>query len=147
VRKEKSFINDSLLILASLFYNNEPVKGRTRFQKMIFLLKEKYDVPFTFKFKPYYYGPYSEEISDVLALLTALKFMEEKTEYLGMGVTRYNYQLTDKGKNHVCIFRENAAESDLIVIGKLQEDIAKINEMQTIELISKAKALMASSGK
>ena len=145
MRKEKLLINNTSLILASLFYNNEPIRGRTRLQKMVYLLKEKYKIPFTLKFKPYYYGPYSEELSDNIALLIALKFTEETTEYLGMGLNRHNYQLTDKGKKYICRFTEIAGEDTEKIIEKLQRDIAEINELPTSELISKAKALMAKS--
>jgi uncharacterized protein YwgA len=143
VRKPKFSLDDSSLLLATMFFNNQPVRGRTRFQKMIYLLKEKYEIPFDANFKPYYYGPYSEEIADILTLLNALKFTEEKTEYLGMGITRYKYQLTDKGKKYINKLKENALLEDKKIIGKLEKYVAKINEMPTYELVSKAKSLMA----
>jgi uncharacterized protein YwgA len=139
--------NDITLLLATIAFNNKPIRGRTRFQKMIFLLKEKYKVPFSFKFKPYYYGPYSDDFAEILSLLKALNLTEEKAEYIGAGATRYNYQLTDKGQKYVCKFKENAGVEDREVLVELERDVLEINQLQTPELISKAKALMANSGK
>jgi uncharacterized protein YwgA len=145
--KEELKNNDVALLLATLSYNDKPIRGRTRFQKMIFLLKEKYKVPFSFKFKPYYYGPYSDDFADILSLLKALNLTEEKAEYVGVGATRYNYQLTDKGQKYVCRFIESAEGHEQEILRNLENDIREINQLQTPELISKAKALMANSGK
>jgi uncharacterized protein YwgA len=142
-RKEKLDTNDIGLLLAAICFNNKPVKGRTRFQKMVFLLKEEYKIPFNFEFRPYYYGPYSDDFSDVLGLLTALNLTEEKTEYVGVGQTRYNYQLTDKGRKYVSKFRIRAEEDEQRILEQLKNSIMEINKLKTPELIKKAKSLMA----
>lgn len=145
MREEKGVAADKiLLILASLFYSDSSIRGRTRFQKIVFLLKEKYGISFDFEFKPYYYGPYSEELSDTLSLLTALKFVEEDAEYLGMGITRYDYQLTQRGKRYFEAAQRDAREGTRRIIKKLGKDIMRVSLLPTPELISKAKALMKS---
>jgi len=143
VKGEKEAGTDKiLLILASLFYNNNSIRGRTKFQKIIFLLKEKYGISFDFEFKPYYYGPYSEELSDTLSLLTALKFLEEHAEHLGMGITRYDYRLTERGRRYFEMAQKDSRENTRKVIREIRKDIAQVNVLPTPELISKAKSLM-----
>ena len=143
MREEKGRTGDKILpLLASLFYYNSPIRGRTRFQKIVFLLKEKYGISFDFEFKPYYYGPYSEELSDTLSLLTALKLVEEDTEHLGVGITRYDYRLTEKGKKYFEIAQKEAREDTTLIIKKIRRDIIRVSGLQTPELVSRAKALM-----
>lgn len=49
---------------------NEPVVGRTRLVKLLFLLKEAFKVrSIPYQFTPYYYGPFSTEIYRDLMLL------------------------------------------------------------------------------
>lgn len=143
MRQEKGSTRDKILpLLASLFYNSDPVRGRIRFQKTIFLLKEKYGIAFDFDFKPYYYGPYSEELSDTISLLTALNLVEEDVEHLGMGMTRYDYRLTAKGKRYFVMAKKKVGENTKRTIRKIQKDIAQVNVLSTQELVAKAKAVM-----
>jgi len=139
---KKSFLDDIFLILATLFYRRVSLKGRTRFQKTVFLLKEKFDVSFTFKFRPYYYGPYSEDLADMISILKAVAVIEEKPQRLGVGIIRYNYQLAEKGKTWFNKFRQLAEEETLEKLGKLKGNIREINRMTTRDLISTAKALI-----
>jgi uncharacterized protein YwgA len=68
------------------------IKGRKRFQKLAFLLKEKKNIEIPYRFIPYLYGPYSKELQIDLALLCSLGFVEEEHhDYY------YSYRLTQKG--------------------------------------------------
>lgn len=140
--KENSVSDNILLTLASLFFHKEPVKGRTRFQKTIFLLQRQYGVSFDFYFRPYYYGPYSEDLSDLVFFLRALDFVEETTDYLGMRVIRYNYQLTEKGERYFKILEKNAERETRKAITNLERKISRVRKLSTPELISRSKSLM-----
>lgn len=134
--------NDALFFLASLFYYKKPIRGRTRLQKIMFLLKERHGIPFDFYFRPYYYGPYSDELSDLISLSTALNLAEEKAEFLKPGIIRYNYELTEKGKRCLEKFKENLDDETLKVVSKLKDDVAELSGLSTTELVSMSKALM-----
>ena len=69
-------LSDLLLLLVVLRELGQVV-GRTRLQKIVYLLREMYQIPFRFRFKPYFYGPYSEDLSDAIENLTALGVIEE----------------------------------------------------------------------
>lgn len=131
-----------LLVLASMAFYNKPIQGRTRFQKIVYLLKKKSQIPFDFNFKPYYYGPYSEELSDLITFLTALKLTEENTEHLGKGIVRYNYELTDKGRRYFEKFKGSAYKDTLVTVKKLKKVVSDLRTLPTTKLISEAKSLM-----
>jgi len=144
-KEKKEHVSDNImLILASLFFHKKPIKGRTRFQKTIFLLQRNYGVPFDFNFRPYYYGPYSEELSDMVFLLRALNFVEETTDYLGMGIIRYNYQLAEKGKKYFKMLENNAERDTRKTITNLEKKILKVSKLSTPDLISRSKLLVKS---
>jgi len=137
----KRFLDDALLLLATLYHRKSSLKGRTRFQKTIFLLKEKFDVDFSFKFRPYYYGPYSEDLADFISILEAVGLLEEIPERRGKGIFRYNYKLTEKGKAYFKKFKSSAKNETLEGLEKLRKDIVEINQLTTRNLIATAKAL------
>jgi uncharacterized protein YwgA len=142
-RKEKEVTpNNILLVLASLSLYGKPIEGRTRLQKIVFLLKNKYGLPFSFDFKPYYYGPYSEELSDLVSLLRALGFAEEKTDHFGLDQIRYDYVLTEKGKGYLEKYSKASGKDTKQTIRKLRRCISKLSLLPTPELISEAKSLM-----
>jgi len=124
----KQFSDDILLVLAALFHRRTSLKGRTRFQKTIFVLKEEYDIPFTFKFRPYYYGPYSEDLTDLVFTLKAIKLLDEIPQKMSRDIVRYNYQLTKKGKKYFKVFKRSAKEETLEAIERLKENIPQINQ-------------------
>lgn len=134
--------NDALLLLASLFYYGKPIRGRTRLQKIIYLLKTRYKIPFSFNFRPYYYGPYSDELSNLISFLNALNFTEERAEFLDLGIIRFNYTLTEKGKKYVENTEKNLDDETLRIIKKLKESIKELSTVDTPKLIAEAKILM-----
>lgn len=131
--------SDIAFLLLSLFYNRKAVKGRTRFQKTIYLLKHKYKIPFGFNFRQYYYGPYSDDLADTLSLLEAADLVKERGEMLGIDVVRYNYELTEKGQEFC---RELASKVKKEVLArKLKESVEELHQIQTPELISLSKKI------
>lgn len=134
--------NDALLLLASILHYNKPIPGRTRLQKIIFLLKNLYGIPFSFSFRPYYYGPYSDELSNLMSFLNAINFTEEKVELIEPGIIRFNYTLTERGKKYVENVEKNLDKETLEIVEKLKKSIAELSIQDTPTLIAKAKSLM-----
>jgi len=71
---------DEIVILTLKYLSNEEgeVEGRTLLQKTIYFLNEKLNLKIPFI--PYYYGPYSEKVSDALQLLISVGMIEEKVD-------------------------------------------------------------------
>jgi uncharacterized protein YwgA len=65
--------------------------GRTRLQKMVFLLGEEQGIKL-FKYTPYYYGPYSFDLRDLLDELKFYGWAVEDSDACG-----YYYDITDEG--------------------------------------------------
>lgn len=90
--------------------SGESIEGRTRLQKLIFLIQKRANknknsgIPDEYEFVPYDYGPFSKEIYDDIDKLVSRGLVEERPEKLDDGVITYNYTLTDKGREFV---REN----------------------------------------
>lgn len=100
------------LLPASLLYadGQENIIGRTRIQKLAFLIEMEYQSsqgismplnPGSFNFEPYDYGPFSKELYDVLEDMDRQGLIEEDEQEYREGKTRYEYELTEKGKDFV----------------------------------------------
>jgi len=93
-------------ILLLLHYLGE-IKGSTRLEKLLFLLKEKFEVvdkPF-YKFEPYYFGPFSAEILGDVKLLRDMglieienEVFEPRSQFSDAIFIRKAYKLTEDGK-------------------------------------------------
>jgi uncharacterized protein YwgA len=126
---------DIFLILL-LLHLNKKVQGRTRFQKTVCLLKHKYQIPFSFNFRSYYYGPYSEDLADTLSLLQGTNLIKEVSEPLSEGIIRYTYRLTERGES---IIKSTISTVDKKILTKMEKDIEEIQKISTPELIALAK--------
>lgn len=81
----------------------EPVRGRTRFQKMMFLLREEMGKmgkggSVELGFVPHHYGPYSRHLQDDIEALIGEGLIEEKGEPGQSGQYMYRYRTTRKGE-------------------------------------------------
>ncbi len=93
-------VRQVLPLLLTFAINKEPIVGRTRFQKMIFLLlqharffKNRYD------FNPHDYGPYSQELQDDIDYLIVENYLSEEKRTIDEGKIRYEYSITREGSS------------------------------------------------
>ncbi len=93
----------NIFLLLSMFHftNQKKIEGRKRLQKFVCILKHGSEVPFSFNFKPYYYGPYSEELTEAVDTLVGLGLLTEKKEIFNSGISKYVYELTPQGNDKV----------------------------------------------
>ncbi len=80
-----------------------PIKGRTRFQKMIFLfqveMSEKYpNRGLDYGYIPYHYGPYSSKLQEDVDDLIADGYLQQKAYQDRLGNYFYEYKPTAKGE-------------------------------------------------
>ena len=79
----------------------ERANGKTYLQKMCFFVGQL--VGLDMGYRAHYYGPYSDEISNEIAFLNANGYVFESRRHSGMAdsrgweVTRFDYQLSDRG--------------------------------------------------
>lgn len=93
---------DEVVILTLNYSDEKMIAGRTLLQKTLYFLNEMLDLGVDFT--PYYYGPYSTEITEVTSSLKATGIIDERVERFpafNFRVTYeprlYRYQLTDIG--------------------------------------------------
>ena len=82
------------------------LQGRTLLQKRAFFVTELIGNDFGLRFDAHYYGPYSATVEGTTTQLKNLGFLQESstgfgTVREGFEVRRYNYSLTDDGKQLV----------------------------------------------
>jgi uncharacterized protein YwgA len=98
-----------LLPLALMYAGDgEPIEGRTRLQKLVFLMQKRLEEagedPLQsddYEFVPYDYGPFSKELYDDLDETIARGMVEGREEDLGEDKVKYDYEIQDQGKQWV----------------------------------------------
>ncbi len=102
----------TLVPLYILYCMDGEIRGRTRFQKLVFLTKEKVkekNQDIDIEFSRLYYGPFSRDLMTSLKTQSQEGTVKEQLEETSYGLT-YIYKLTDPGRNLV----ENAVKKKLI---------------------------------
>jgi len=119
------------------------VKGRTRLQKITYLLKEKYGFSLSYKFMPYYYGPYADDMQNTIDTLSRLDIIKVETVFFSEGRFLYVHTLTEEGKRLSNeIEREIPKEEE----ERLWNAIDELNKLENDDLIRKAKELRKEKG-
>lgn len=106
------------------------IAGRTLLQKTLYFLNEKLELGLDFV--PYYYGPYSTEITEVTSSLKASGIVEEKVETflpfnfnVAFEPRRYIYQLTGMGRQIAGLIRDRNSEK----AKRIKQVIEKMKEL------------------
>jgi len=140
-------IDTDVALLIAVFgsHDNGKIEGRTRIQKEICLLKFQSEIPFTFNYKSYYYGPYSEDLSETINTLVGVKLLKETMVSVGYNSYRYVYSLTEQGKK----LSDKLFATKEPLIAKIKREIEKLEIIGTPELVllAKAKSGMESTAK
>lgn len=98
-----------VLPLALLYGSEEhQIEGRTRFQKLTFLMQKEGNLDTleptdTYRFEPYDYGPFSTGLYDDLDALIEKGLIDERVEEIDNeeGVVKYEYQLQPDGRQFI----------------------------------------------
>lgn len=84
----------SLLTIARLIEELGGVEGRTRFQKIIHLLGERFPSEFRQSFTLHYFGPFSRELASEMDFLISAKLVAEECPEDGTDAP-YRYRVAD----------------------------------------------------
>lgn len=126
-------VNKALLPLALIYANKnqKPIDGATRFQKLVFLAQEEFDVQSIlgdeYEYQADKYGPFSPEFATALDQLQNKGFLEKEEETTRAGNEKHTFKLTGKGRQ---------------AVRKLQAE----EEDQIRELLDKSSLLMENYG-
>jgi len=137
--KQESEMSRMDIILMMLYNNNGKslsIRGKTRLQKLVFLVqKELEDIGYKsrYAFRPYLYGPYSQELYTDITWLKMNDYIEVKKEFnedIGL-ITNFN--ATDKGKGYVANLLK--APYYHLLYGVIANVIKKYGEMSLEKLV------------
>ncbi len=138
-----SFTPTELIMLLIRNSREQRIKGRTRFQKIVFLLEEQ-GINFGYQFKPYLYGPYSRDLQDNITMLTELRLITEESEEIkfdGIIFDRYTYSLSEEGRGIIERIERNNPDTSR----RMEELIDNIQDLSTGSLILSSKYIMSES--
>ena len=131
-------MSSSIFLLLAIFHyaGQKRIDGRKKLQKLVCILKYGYNIPFSYDFRPYYYGPYSEDLTDAVDTLIGLRVLMESKKTLSSGIVKYMYELTPQGKEKAKQIIKNIQDIDLDRFKKL---IKELNDKQTRDLVLESK--------
>ncbi|MHA1757760.1 MAG: hypothetical protein ACTSVV_13375 [Promethearchaeota archaeon] len=111
---------EEFLILFFGFSPNKKVNGKTRFQKLIYLLNDEFKIFNNLHYFRYYYGPYSEDLEIALSNLRTNEYIDEKIIYLNVFLSKYqiNRSLSEKGRD---VFKLLKKEKEKTTIDKMKK--------------------------
>jgi len=90
-------ISDLFLILLRNIRDDYSIKGRTKIQKIMFILKSEFNLPQNFNYFLYTHGPYSITLQDEIDTLTTFGLVSE-TVMRAQDYLTYRYSLTGQGQ-------------------------------------------------
>ncbi len=93
-------MNESTDLVLRLLNELDTVEGRTMMQKIVFIIKAKFDQFHDFAFSIHYYGPFSRDLTEELDTLRLQGLIEEVPKQL-QDFVRYDIKLTDEGKRKI----------------------------------------------
>ena len=89
-------------VLMYLLQRAGVVEGKTRLQKLVFLVQEEQKVSLHYRFKPYHRGPLSfglqKDVNSLVNQGIVIEYVREFTDVSGEIRKRYDYMLSDLGK-------------------------------------------------
>lgn len=128
-------MNDIDFLLLILYYHDNYIEGRKRLQKIVCILKEKYGIPFSYVFRSYFYGPYSESLSSTLDTLVSGDIIDEEVDVIDEDEEIYQYVYRLKEENLI----ENIISKDIPTSEKIKSAIGQLKELNTNELVKLSK--------
>jgi uncharacterized protein YwgA len=131
--------SDISYLLATFALSGGTIEGRKRLQKIICVLKHQYDVPFSYNYIPYHYGPYAENLASTIDMLVGIGFLEEQQNVMFDDIIQYIYKLTPEGKKFAERSMAQMKKQDPELLGKMTEAVAEMNDMSIADLVKLSK--------
>lgn len=90
-------------------------------------------------FEPNFYGPYSYELADTVDTLVAAGLLEQNITHLSSGDRRYDYTLTEEGKELFRKIRSTPDFRNTEMMTRLTARVKKLRKMSIPEVTDLAK--------
>lgn len=115
------------------------IEGATRFQKLMFILKEGFEISMPHIYIKYHYGPFSSQLRDEINFYVENGFIDANSECLGENsegypIVKTTYTLTESGR---AVVKDNFSDEDKV---KFKQVVDEWNNRPLKEVITKAKS-------
>ena len=130
------------LLLKILSEMDSPIHGRTRLQKIVFILRSRFGKFRDYSFSLYYYGPFSTDLAKVLDDLLMEGLVKEKPVELG-DLTRFDISITREGRESV---PSSLAAAGPTLISQMVGVAQRLNNSGLESVIAQAYATAAREG-
>ena len=98
--------------LLKFFNEIKTMRGRKKFQKIIYILKY-IGCPIEYRFFMHYYGPYSSDLASSVDNLVEKDLLSEGLHTVGLGLQEFSYKLTSEGKIYLKQLEKNDIDGEL----------------------------------
>lgn len=118
----------------------EPIEGRTRLQKMVFLMQQRFKeqgkdplLSDDFEFIPYDYGPFSKDLYAELDSMSEKSMIKDSVEEIGNDNVKYDYSIQNQGIEFV---ENQLGQEEAETILQMAEEIKEeYNDVMLSDLI------------
>jgi len=135
---------DFSLLLALLHAHGGTIIGRHRFQKLVCIMRYGRQIPFSFEFIRYHYGPYSESLSSAIDTLVGVALFEEQRHTITDHIIQYSYSLTEEGERLASSIIQRLRQEDGQLAERLITSTEALQETNFSELVRLSKEVYIS---
>lgn len=112
------------------------IKGRTRMQKLVFLLQQQLeDAPGAYNYFPYDYGPFSRDLYFDIDELVERDVIEETQTQFGDDKVVYEYQLGSRAKEYLDRWSEGAKDELREAASQIKGGYNELDLRKLLELV------------
>ena len=132
--KKDTTLNINLEEFLILFFglsDNLTIKGKTRFQKLIYLLHKEFNVFPNLKYERHIYGPYSEKLEAAFFNLLNMELVEEDVRYFNDFAYQINRKLSNKGLK---LFKKLKNKESQQTIERVEKMIKHLKERKYFQM-------------
>lgn len=123
------FQEDIILIV---FHFMDTIYGKTFIQKFFFLLQNELLPNLGFDFIPYHYGPYSEQLKDIITILKEKKLVSESMELTNTLNFCSTFKLSNSGKEYI---KQKLKTINPELVSDINSFVSKFEEMTPSEIL------------
>lgn len=127
---------ESLFPLYLIYLSKGSLRGRTRLQKLAFIIQMKNPEFFDYEFQKDLYGPCSYKLFSIVDNLVSLGFLDSKTHQTASGNSVISYSLNPMGKSAVISAIRNKEIPKLLQL-KSKKILKEYGNTSLIDLINR----------
>jgi len=123
--------NSTTNVVLSLFFVFGEIFGRTKIQKLLFLLEQRTE-NLNFQYERRHYGPFSDLMNETVDQCVQKKLVEETKVMTRHATWGYHYKITDSGRKEA---EEAFSELDPKIKAMIQELHDEFKDASTTDIV------------